>query len=115
MTEVTLWHNPRCSKSRAALKFLEEAGHQVTVRRYLDTPPTGDEIRSVHTQLGGTVRDMMRVKEAAFATAGLHRDSPDADLVAAMAAHPILIERPIALAQGKAALGRPPEAVLAIV
>lgn len=115
MTEVILWHNPRCSKSRSALKLLEEAGHQVTVRRYLEDPPTEDEIRTVHMLLGGTVRDMMRLKEAAFGTAGLHSDSPDADLVAAMAVHPILIERPIALAEGKASLGRPPEAILAIL
>ncbi|ABV92591.1 arsenate reductase [Dinoroseobacter shibae DFL 12 = DSM 16493] len=115
MTDVLVWHNPRCSKSREAVRLLEEAGHEVTLRRYLSEEPTEDELRAVHARLGGPVLDMMRTKEAAFKEAGLSKESDDEDLFAAMARHPILIERPIAFANGKAVIGRPPEKVLGIV
>ncbi|MEM1077608.1 MAG: arsenate reductase (glutaredoxin) [Pseudomonadota bacterium] len=115
MTDVLLWHNPRCSKSRAALALLEDAGHDVTLRRYLSEEPGEEELRAVHARLGGTVREMMRVKEKAYGEAGLDGDSNDAELFAAMAANPKLIERPIAFAGGKAVIGRPPERVLEIV
>ncbi|WP_424969343.1 arsenate reductase (glutaredoxin) [Dinoroseobacter sp. S76] len=115
MTDVLLWHNPRCSKSRAALALLEEAGHDVTLRLYLSEEPDEAELRAVHARLGGPVRGMMRVKEKAYGEAGLDAESSDDALFAAMAANPKLIERPIAFAGGKAVIGRPPERVLEIV
>jgi arsenate reductase len=112
---VTIWHNPRCSKSRAALALLEAQGHTVRIRRYLDEPPCTDELRQVRDALGLRAIEMMRAGEALFAELGLSRDDDDARLIAAMAAHPGLIERPIVLAGGRAAIGRPPERVLDIL
>lgn len=112
---VTIWHNPRCSKSRATLALLRERGIDATVRLYLDDAPSASEIRSALTQLNIPALALVRRGEARFREAGLSRDSSDDDLVAAMAAHPILIERPVVFAKGKAALGRPPEAVLEIL
>ncbi|PVA06655.1 arsenate reductase (glutaredoxin) [Thalassorhabdomicrobium marinisediminis] len=113
-TQMTLWHNPRCSKSRAALKLLQDAGHAPAVRRYLETPPSADEIVAVRNALGMTADEMMRKGENLYRELGLGTAS-EAELIAAMAAHPILIERPILLHGGKAVIGRPPERVLQIV
>ena len=115
MTKVTLWHNPRCSKSRAALALLEDAGHEVTVRRYLEDKPSAQEVTAACKAIGGDLLSMMRRGEKAFKDAGLSKDSSNTDLLAAMVAYPILIERPIAFAGGKAVIGRPPERVLGIV
>lgn len=112
---ITIWYNPRCSKSRAALALLEEAGANVSVRRYLDDAPSGEELRAVLAMLGGGAIDMMRPGEKRFKELGLAKDDPDDRLIAAMAAHPILIERPIAICGDRAVLGRPPENVLALV
>ncbi|MEP2530885.1 arsenate reductase (glutaredoxin) [Shimia sp.] len=109
-----IWHNPRCSKSRQTLALVEEKG-DVTIRRYLDDAPGLDEIKQVHALLGGPVIGMMRAKDALFRELGLTKDDDDARLFQAMAEHPALIERPIVLAKGKAAMGRPPEAVLGIL
>lgn len=114
MTEVTLYHNPRCSKSRAALALLEEQGASVTIVRYLDTPPDAEALRGILDMLGISPRALMRRKEAK--EVGL--DDPaldDAALIAGMVAHPVVIERPIAVAGGRARLGRPPEAVLEVL
>lgn len=110
---ITLWHNPRCSKSRAALALLE--GQDIAVRLYLKDAPSEAELRAAHVLLGGGVITMMRTGEAAFKEAGLTKDSGDDALFAAMAAHPILIERPLALTETRAIMGRPPEAVLALL
>ena len=112
---VTIWHNPRCGKSRETLKLLEARGIAPAIRLYLADPPGADEIRAARDLLGLPAIAMMRTKEAAFGEAGITRDSAEEDLIAAMAAHPILIERPIVFANGRAAIGRPPEAVLAIL
>lgn len=112
---ITIWHNPRCSKSRQTLALLEERGEDITERRYLDEPPTESELRAAHALLGGPVLAMMRPKEAGFKAAGLTKDSDADALFAAMAADPKLIERPVVFANGKAALGRPPEAALDIL
>ena len=110
---ITLWHNPRCSKSRQALALLEEAGAELTIRRYLEDPPGLSELEAVHAALGHPpVIDMMRPKEADFKTAGLGKTDDDAALLRAMADHPKLIERPVAIKEGRAILGRPPERVL---
>ncbi|HEY9040034.1 MAG TPA: arsenate reductase (glutaredoxin) [Roseovarius sp.] len=112
---ITLWHNPRCSKSRAALALLTDRGADLTVRRYLDDAPTEAELRAAHALLGGPVIAMMRPGEAAFRDMGLSRQAHEDTLFAAMAAEPKLIERPLALTATRAALGRPPEAVLTLL
>lgn len=113
---VTIWHNPRCSKSRQTLALLRERGVEPEIVEYLKTPPAADELEAVLDKLGMEPRDLMRRKEPAYREAGL--DDPALDrrrLVEAMTAHPALIERPVVLSGGKAALGRPPENVLAIL
>lgn len=112
---VTIWHNPRCSKSRQTLALLKDRGLNVVERRYLDDPPTAAELRDVLGLLGIDAISLMRTGEARFKELGLSRDMADEDLIAAMAANPILIERPVVMASGKAAIGRPPEAVLSIL
>lgn len=115
MTKATIWHNPRCSKSRQTLALLHQAGHEVTERRYLDDAPTEAELRAALDLLGLPVLALVRTGEAAFRAQGLTKDADDATLIAAMAITPKLIERPVVFANGKAALGRPPEAVLEIL
>jgi arsenate reductase (glutaredoxin) len=108
---ITIWHNPRCSKSRQTLALIEAAGAEVAVRRYLDSPPTLAELESAATALGLRPIDMIRKGEAKFKELGLSKDSEDAFLLQAMADNPILIERPIVFKGAKAVIGRPPEAV----
>lgn len=112
---MILWHNPRCSKSRQTLALLQERGVEVELRKYLEDRPTVVELQDVRQKLGVAAIAMMRPKEKAFAEMGLNRDMDDAALIAAMAKEPRLIERPILIAGDKAALGRPPEAVLALL
>ena len=111
MAAVTLLHNPRCSKSRQALALLEAAEVTLTVRRYLDEPLSRAELMSLHAKLDGPVVGWTRTKESAFAGAGLTRDASDEALLDAMVAHPILMERPVAIAGDRAVVGRPPERV----
>ena len=113
--KTIIYHNPRCSKSRQTLALLTDQGHDVTERRYLDDAPSEDEIRVALDLLGIEPIALMRVKEAAFREQGLRRDDAPEQLIAAMAKTPKLIERPVVFANGKAALGRPPEAVLDIL
>jgi arsenate reductase len=113
---VRIYHNNRCSKSRATLALLEARGEVCEVVNYLETPPSTDELTALLDMLGMTPRELMRKGEPEYAELGL--DDPSLDdtaLIAAMASHPRLIERPIVVANGKAALGRPPEAVLSIL
>jgi len=113
---VKIYHNPRCSKSRQTLQLLKEQGVQVEVIEYLKTPPTVDELDNILTLLDMQPRDLMRKKEAEYKATGM--DNPDLDrqaLIAGMVNTPKLIERPIVIANGKAAIGRPPENVLAIL
>ena len=113
---VRIYHNNRCSKSRATLALLEERGSKVEVINYLGTPPNASELAVLLKQLGMTPRELLRSGEAEYQSLGLGDPAlDDATLIAAMVAHPKLIERPIVVANGKAALGRPPEAVLAIL
>jgi arsenate reductase (glutaredoxin) len=115
MSKVTIWHNPRCSKSRQTLALLEEQGVAPEVRTYLDDAPSEDEIRAALAALDLKPIEAMRTKEAEFKELGLTKDSPDDALIAAMASTPKLIERPVVFANGKARLGRPPESVLEIL
>ena len=112
---ITLWHNPRCSKSRQTLALFEAAGVEVTLRRYLEDAPTRDGIIAARDALGLPAIKMMRTGERLFKELGLTKNSPEEALIDAMAAHPILIERPIAFSTGRAVIGRPPEAVQALL
>lgn len=112
---ITIWHNPRCSKSRMTLALLQDNGHDPVVRNYLEDTPDVADLHAVLDALGMTPIQMIRTGEAAFKDMGLRPDSDDAALIQAMAAAPILIERPIVLHNGKARIGRPPESVLAIL
>lgn len=116
MTSVTIYHNPRCSKSRQTLALLEEQGVAPSIVKYLETPPSAAELQEILTLLALTPRQLMRIKEAEYKALGLDDESLTTDeLIAAMIATPKLIERPIVLANGKATIGRPPENVLAIL
>ena len=113
---VRIYHNNRCTKSRATLALLQERGMDVEVINYLDTPPNAAELTVLLKQLGMGARELLRTGEAEYESLGLADPSLDERaLIAAMVAHPKLIERPIVVANGKAAIGRPPEAVLAIL
>jgi len=112
---ITIWHNPRCSKSRQTLDLLIKQGIDPVERRYLDDAPAEDELRAAQTALGLPAIAMMRTGEAAFKEMGLSKTDDEATLIAAMAEQPKLIERPIVFAGDRAAIDRPPEAVLAIL
>lgn len=111
---LTLWHNPRCSKSRQTLQLLRDKGLEPEIRLYLSDPPSVKELQTLLEQLNLSAHDLARKSEAVFKEQGL-KHADDATLISAMAANPILIERPILIAATKAAIGRPPEAVLAIL
>lgn len=115
MPAVTLYHNPRCSKSRATLELLQENGVEPSVRRYLDEPLSDAEIRTLLKKLDVSPIDMMRTKEPEFKEQGLSKDSDDETLIAAMVNTPKLMERPIAETEAAAAIGRPPENVLELL
>ncbi len=113
---VTIYHNPRCSKSRATLDLLRQRGVEPGIVEYLKDPPTAAVLDDLLRRLGLEPHDLMRRKEPEYAQLGL--DDPSlsrAALIDAMVAHPRLIERPIVVKDGRAALGRPPEAVLEIL
>jgi arsenate reductase len=111
---VTIYHNPRCAKSRATLALLRRRGFNPCIVEYLKTPSDEAELRRLLKLLGKTPRELLRAKEAK--AAGLDRpELGEDDVIAGMLAHPIVIERPIVVAGGRAALGRPPEAVLKIL
>lgn len=113
---VTIYHNPRCSKSRETLALLEEEGAAPKVVDYLKTPPSAAELKAILKKLGLKPRDIVRKGEARYAELGLkERTVSDDELIALMVENPILIERPIVVAGGKAAIGRPPETVLTIL
>ena len=113
---VTIYHNPRCSKSRQTLALLEERGADPQVIEYLRTPPTAAELKALLKKLGMRPRDLMRRNEAAYKELGLGDDSLSDDaLIEAMVANPILIERPVVVKDGRAAIGRPPESVVEIL
>jgi arsenate reductase (glutaredoxin) len=113
---IRIYHNSRCSKSRSALALLEQHGKPFEVVHYLETPPTADELKTLLSLLGIGARQLLRSGEDVYAELQLDNASLDDDaLIEAMATHPRLIERPIVVANGKAVIGRPPEAVLQIL
>lgn len=113
---VKIYHNPHCSKSRQTLELLKEQGIEPEIIEYLKTPPSATELNDILEKLGLEPRDLMRKKEAEYKNAGLDNQSLDRQaLIDGMINNPILIERPIVIANDKAAIGRPPENVLAIL
>ena len=115
MSQVVLYHNPRCSKSRAALALLRERGVEPSVVEYLERPLGVSELENLARKLGRPVGEWVRTGEGVYREAGLSAASSPAELLAAMAEHPILMERPIVVRGERAAVGRPPENVLAIL
>jgi len=116
MPSITIYHNPRCSKSRQTLALLEERGIKPTVIEYLQTPPSAAELQTILTKLKLSPRQLLRTKEAEYQAAGLNDETLSDDVIIdAMIKYPILIERPIVVSGDKAAIGRPPENVLEII
>lgn len=116
MSPTRLFHNARCSKSRAALELLRARGIEPELVFYLETPPDAAQLRELLAMLGVPARALLRTGEPEYAELGL--DDPqvgDARLIAAMAAHPRLIERPVFMHGGRAVIGRPPERVLELL
>jgi len=114
--KVTIYHNPRCTKSRQTLELLKSRGIEPEIIEYLKTPPGKSRLKDILKMLKLEPRELMRKNEDEYKKAKL--DNPKLskdDLIAAMVKHPILIERPIVVANGKAAIGRPPEKVLEIL
>lgn len=112
MANVTIWHNPRCSKSRNAVTLLEEKGIEADVVKYLDTPPTKEELVAVLKMLGISARELMRTKEDLYKELNLKEETEEDKLIDAMVEHPKLIERPVVIKDGKAAIGRPIENII---
>ena len=114
--KVQILHNPRCSKSRTTLQLLKDNGVEPEVILYLDTPPDANQLTSILSQLNMQPRELMRKGQQEYKGMGLdNAQLSDEELITAMIKAPILIERPIVLANGKARIGRPPEAVLKIL
>lgn len=113
---VTIYHNPRCSKSRQALALLRDKGVEPRIVEYLRTPPDAETLKGILERLGLAPRELMRRKEAPYKELALdNRGLDDAALIQAMVDNPILIERPIILKGEKAVVGRPPEKALEIL
>ena len=113
---VTIYHNPRCSKSRQTLQLLEERNIDLDIVEYLKTPPDAKQLEHILDLLGLEPRELMRTREAAYKENDLGNENLSRDeLIAAMVEHPILIERPVVIVDGKARIGRPPESVLEIL
>lgn len=115
MDEVTLYHNPRCSKSRSACQIVVERGIDARIINYLETPPDIAELRGLLVKLGIPAADLVRRGEAVFKEHYAGKTLSEDDWLAALAAHPILIERPIVVRGDKAVIGRPPEKVLELL
>ena len=115
MQNVKIWHNPRCSKSRNTAALLEEKGVDAEVIKYLDTPPSKEELKEVLKMLGMGARELMRTKEDIYKTLDLKNENDEEKLIEAMVENPKLIERPIVIKNGKAAIGRPIENIIELL
>ena len=116
MSEVTIYHNPRCSKSRQTLALLTSRGVAPRIVHYLDTPPSAETLTRLLQMLAMRPRQLLRVNESPYAELELDDASlTDEELIAAMISHPVLIERPIVEAGNRAVIGRPPENVLQLI
>ncbi|MEK7687185.1 MAG: arsenate reductase (glutaredoxin) [Pseudomonadota bacterium] len=113
---ITIWHNPRCGKSRETLALLQKKGVEPAIREYLKQPPSKAEVTKLIDLLGGNPQDLIRDGETEFKALGKKKaDLGKAEIAAAIAAHPILLQRPVVVAGSRAAIGRPPEAVLPLL
>lgn len=112
---MTIYHNPRCRKSRETLKLIEDSGVPFQIVEYLKHPLSARELGDMLGMLGIPARDLVRKNEAVWKTDYRGKDLSDAQILAAMETHPILMERPLVVAGGKAVLGRPPENVLPLL
>jgi arsenate reductase len=113
---VTIWHNPRCSKSRQTLELLHKKGVTPTIREYLKQAPSKAEVETLIALVGGDPTELVRDGEAEFKALKKNKaEMSKADIAKAIAAHPILLQRPIVVSGKKAAIGRPPEAVLPLL
>jgi arsenate reductase (glutaredoxin) len=112
---VTIWHNPRCGKSRQTLELLRKKGVEPAIREYLKQPPGKAEVEKLIDLVGGDPTNLIRDGEAEFKALKKKADLSKADIAKAIAAHPILLQRPIVVAGKRAAIGRPPEAVLPLL
>lgn len=113
---ITIWHNPRCGKSRQTLELLRKKGVEPTIREYLKQPPSKAEVEKLIDMVGGNAGDLLRDGEPEFkALKKKKADLAKADIAKAIAAHPILLQRPVVVAGKRAAIGRPPEAVLPLL
>ena len=116
MEKVTIWHNPRCSKSRDSFKLLEEKGVEVEVVKYLEDVPTKEELKAMLKRLGmNSAQELMRKKEAIYKELNLEDETSEEALLEAMIAHPRLIERPIVIRGNRAVIGRPIEKVIELL
>ena len=115
MTKITVWHNPRCSKSRAALAILEENGVTPTEVKYLETPPSKRDIVTVLAELEKEAKDIIRRSDAVHKSLNLSAKSTNEEILNALVENPILIERPIIISGDRAVIGRPPENVLSLL
>ncbi|MDX1269540.1 MAG: arsenate reductase (glutaredoxin) [Oceanisphaera sp.] len=116
MTSLTIYHNPRCSKSRQTLQLLEEKGESPEVVMYLDNPPSAEELTALLGKLGISARELLRSGEDAYKELNLkNKDLDEQTLIDAMVAHPKLIQRPIVVKGDRAVLGRPPENALELL
>ena len=112
---VEIFHNPRCSKSRATLELLREQGVEPVVIEYLQVDLNEEQIGGLLDGLGGCPADLLRKKENAYSERGLSEESTRSEVIEAILAEPILLERPVVSVGGRAAIGRPPENVLKIL
>ena len=112
---IEVYHNPRCRKSREAVKLLEEKGVDFTIREYLKNPPTQEELKKVLAKLNLKPTDIIRKNEAEYKENFKGKDFTDEEWIKILTEHPKLIERPVVITDKKAVIGRPPEKVLEIV
>ena len=116
MSNITLWHNPRCSKSRDSFKLLEERGIEANVVKYLENIPTKEELQNIINMLGmNSARELMRTKQAVYKELNLKDETSEEKLIEAMIQNPKLIERPIIIKDNKAVIGRPIEKVIELL
>ena len=114
-SKVRIYHNPRCTKSRETLALLRGHGVEPEIVEYLKTPPSAEEVEELLTKLGGEPHALLRTKEVPYAKLELSPKSSRAEVAKAIAREPILLERPLVVVGKRAAIGRPPESVLAIL
>src|SRR5699024_10795494 len=112
---IRIYHNPRCSKSRQALNLLQEAGADLDIVEYLKTPLNADELAGLLRRLDMRGAELLRKGEAEYKALGLNAGTTDADAIAAMVEHPILMERPVVVAGSRALVARPPERALELL